>query len=83
LLSLTEAECSLYVSYTFMLTVMKIVMVFVSYERTATDYLRFVVLTAVTVKNAVFWDIKNPVRISQETHYVSDTNPSRLLLCKI
>jgi hypothetical protein len=26
---------------------------------------------------------KYPVRISQETHYVSTTEPSRLMLCKI
>jgi hypothetical protein len=26
---------------------------------------------------------KNLVRTSQETHYVSDTEPSRLILCKI
>jgi hypothetical protein len=26
---------------------------------------------------------KNPVRTSQETHYVSATEPSRLMLCKI
>jgi hypothetical protein len=26
---------------------------------------------------------KNPVRTSQETHYVSTTEPSRLVLCKI
>jgi hypothetical protein len=25
----------------------------------------------------------NPVRTSQETHYVSETEPSRLMLCKI
>jgi hypothetical protein len=29
---------------------------------------RFEVFTAVTMKNAVFWDIKTPVRTSQETH---------------
>jgi hypothetical protein len=26
---------------------------------------------------------KNPVRTSQETHYVSTTEPNRLMLCKI
>jgi hypothetical protein len=26
---------------------------------------------------------KNPVRTSQETHYISATEPSRLMLCKI
>jgi hypothetical protein len=26
---------------------------------------------------------KNPVVTSQETHYVSDTEPSRFMLCKI
>jgi hypothetical protein len=39
-------------------------------------------ITAVTMKNAVFWDIK-PVHTSQETHYISDSEPSRLMLCKI
>jgi hypothetical protein len=41
------------------------------------------VFTAVTMKNVVFWDIRNPVRTSQETHYVSATEPSLLMLCKI
>jgi hypothetical protein len=44
---------------------------------------RFDVFTAVTMKNGVFWDIKTPVRTSQETHYVSTTELSRLMLCKI
>jgi hypothetical protein len=35
------------------------------------------------MENAVFWDIKNPVRTSQETHYVSATELRRLILCKI
>jgi hypothetical protein len=35
------------------------------------------------MKNAVFWDIRNPVRTSQETHYVSATESTRLMLCKI
>jgi hypothetical protein len=35
------------------------------------------------MKNAVFWDKKKPVRTSQEIHYVSATEPSRLRLCKI
>jgi hypothetical protein len=43
---------------------------------------RFEVFTAVTMKNAAFWDIKTPVRTSQKTHYVSTTEPSRLMLCK-
>jgi hypothetical protein len=30
-----------------------------------------------------FLGYKNPVRTSQETHYVSTTDPSRLMLCKI
>jgi hypothetical protein len=30
-----------------------------------------------------FLGYKNPVRTSQETHYVSATEPSRLLLCKV
>jgi hypothetical protein len=73
-------------------------------------FVKFEVFTAVTMKNAVFWDIKtqflphrrhitglhgsdyeeyrllgykNPVRTSQEIHYISATQPSRLMLCKI
>jgi hypothetical protein len=56
-----------------------------SYKWSSSDRIqivRFEVLTAVTMKNAVFWDI-NTVRISQETHYVSATKHSRLILCKI
>jgi hypothetical protein len=34
----------------------------------------------VTMKNIVFWDTNNPVRTSQETHYVSATEPNRLML---
>jgi hypothetical protein len=41
---------------------------------------RSAVFTAVTMKNAVLWDI-NTVRNLQETHYVSATEPSRLMLC--
>jgi hypothetical protein len=33
------------------------------------------------MKNVTSWDIK-AVRTSQETHYVSTTEPSRLILCK-
>jgi hypothetical protein len=47
-----------------------------------TDTLRPEVFTAVTKNNAVFWDIKT-VLTSQETHYVSATELSRLKLCKI
>jgi hypothetical protein len=35
-----------------------------------------------TIKNAVFRE-KPPFHISQETHYVSATEPSPLILCKI
>jgi hypothetical protein len=42
---------------------------------------RFEVFTAVTMKNAVLWDVT--VCTSQETHYVSATEPGRLMLCKI
>jgi hypothetical protein len=34
------------------------------------------------MKNVVFWDI-NPVRTSQETHYVSAIRPTLLMICKI
>jgi hypothetical protein len=46
-------------------------------------FVRFEIFMAVTMKNAVFWDIKNPIRTSEETHYVSATEPSRLMLCNI
>jgi hypothetical protein len=46
-------------------------------------YVRLEVFTAVTMKNVVFWDIKNEVRTSQEAHYVSTTESSQLMLCKI
>jgi hypothetical protein len=35
------------------------------------------------MKNAVFRDIKHPVRTTQETHYISATKLSQLMLCKI
>jgi hypothetical protein len=35
------------------------------------------------MKNVVFWDIKNPVRTSQETHYVSTTEFTPSMLCKM
>jgi hypothetical protein len=38
---------------------------------------------AVTMKNAVLWDIENPVRTSQGTRYVSATEPSQLMVCDI
>jgi hypothetical protein len=52
-------------------------------QRKFFDYVRTEVLTAVIMKNAVFCNTKNPVRTSQETHYVSATEPSQLMLCKI
>jgi hypothetical protein len=66
----------------------------ISSNKTATDirdaqlntnhnYVRFEVFTAVIMKNPVFWDIKNPVPTSLETHHVSATGPSWLMLCKI
>jgi hypothetical protein len=45
-------------------------------------YVRFEVFTAVTMKNSILWD-KNPVPTSQRTHYLSATEPSQLMLCKI
>jgi hypothetical protein len=38
---------------------------------------RFEVFTAVTMKNAVFWDIKTQFVLHRK-HYVSATEPSRL-----
>jgi hypothetical protein len=41
------------------------------------------IVTAVTMKNERLPGYKNPVRTSQETHYVSAAESSRLMLCKI
>jgi hypothetical protein len=59
--------------------------VFVNLKQFPTKWLfvTFEVFTAVTMKNVVFCEYKNAVRTSQETHYVSDTDLSRLMLCKI
>jgi hypothetical protein len=48
-----------------------------------TSYIRFEDFTAMTMKTAAFLGYKNPIRTSQETHYVSDAGSSRLMLCKI
>jgi hypothetical protein len=50
--------------------------------QTSPVYVRFEVFTAVTMKNAVFWDIKTKF-VPHRKHYVSATDHSRLLLCKI
>jgi hypothetical protein len=52
-------------------------------SRTSRKLVRFEAFTAVAMKNVVFWGYKTPARTSQETHYVSATEPSRLMLCKI
>jgi hypothetical protein len=36
----------------------------------------------VTIMNVVFWDIKTQF-VPQETHYVTATEPSRLMLCMV
>jgi hypothetical protein len=43
---------------------------------------RFQIFTAMTVKNAVFRDMKTQF-VRHRTHNVSATEPSRLMLCKI
>jgi hypothetical protein len=43
--------------------------------------LRFEVFTAVTIKNAVSWDIKTQF-IPHRKHYISATGPRMLTLCK-
>jgi hypothetical protein len=48
-----------------------------------TYYIRFEVFTAVTMRNVVFWDIKSQFVPHGRHHYVSATNPSQLMLCKI
>jgi hypothetical protein len=45
-------------------------------------YVRFEVFMAVTMKNALFWDIKTQF-IPHKKHYVSATEPSRLMPYKI
>jgi hypothetical protein len=45
------------------------------------EHVRFQVFTAI-MKNTVFWD-KNPVRTSEEIHYVFGTELRRLMLCEI
>jgi hypothetical protein len=49
------------------------------------NYVRFVryeVFTAVAMRNGSFWDIKS-LFVPHRKHYVSATEPSRLMLCKI
>jgi hypothetical protein len=45
-------------------------------------YVRFEGFTAVAMNSVSIWDIKNPVRTSQETRYVSTTEINRLMLWK-
>jgi hypothetical protein len=45
-------------------------------------YIRSEAITAVTMKNFVFQDLKNRVRTLQETRYISATKPKRLKSCK-
>jgi hypothetical protein len=45
-------------------------------------YVRFEVFTAVTMKSIVFWDIKTQF-VPHRRHYISTTEPSQLMLCKI
>jgi hypothetical protein len=47
-----------------------------------TGFVRFEVFTAVTMTNAVFWDIKTQF-VPHRRHYVSATESSRLMLCKV
>jgi hypothetical protein len=46
------------------------------------NYVESDVFTAVTMRNAVFWDI-NTQFVPHKTHCVSATEPSRLMRCKI
>jgi hypothetical protein len=43
---------------------------------------RFEAFTAVTLKNAVFWDIEIQF-VPHRKHYISSTETSQLMLCKI
>jgi hypothetical protein len=56
---------------------------YISRGNVAKTIVRSEACTAVTVKNVVLWDIKNAVRTSEETHYVSATELSPLMLCKV
>jgi hypothetical protein len=51
-------------------------------SQTSKISLRFEVVTVVT-EECHLLGYQNPVRTSQQTHYVSATEPSRLMLCKI
>jgi hypothetical protein len=52
------------------------------HQKVEKNSVRFEVLTAVTMKNDVFWDIKTQF-VPHRRHYVSATEPSQLKLCKI
>jgi hypothetical protein len=52
-----------------MANITRIQFIFNSFLNQTFEYARFEVFTAVTMKDAVFWDIKTPVRTAQETHY--------------
>jgi hypothetical protein len=47
-----------------------------------TDLCKIWVLTDVTMKNEVFWDRKTQF-VPHRRHYVSATEPTRLMLCKV
>jgi hypothetical protein len=51
-------------------------------RKTAQHLLRSDGFTAVTMKNVVFWDIITQF-VPHSRHYVSGTEPSQLMLCKI
>jgi hypothetical protein len=51
-------------------------------EQTVHFNVRFEIFTAVTMKNGVFWDIATKF-VPHRRHYVSATESSRLMLCKI
>jgi hypothetical protein len=44
------------------------------------NYVTFEVSKAVTMKNAIFWNIKTKF-LSHRKHYMSATGPSGLMLC--
>jgi hypothetical protein len=47
------------------------------------DYVRFAILHGSDYEECRLLGHKTPVRTSQETHYVSTTESSQLMLCKI
>jgi hypothetical protein len=57
--------------------------IFTSQVRAEDNLVRFVVFQALTMNNVVFWNIETRFIPHKKEHYVSATESSRLMLCKI